>query len=132
MLVFRGYYENNGKKSDFLGKNSIFCKNLISWSPILLHFINYARFFGAFLQFFCFSNSSNFSFLEIIDIPTLATIQSSTELYNTLDSLCRDVERVKIEKIYRFRETGLEDEEHKENIEKLHELKEKYEDNIHL
>jgi hypothetical protein len=39
---------------------------------------------------------------------------------------------VKIEKIYRFRETGLEDEEHKENIEKLHELKEKYEDNIHL
>jgi hypothetical protein len=69
---------------------------------------------------------------EITEIPTMAALQSSTDIYNTLDGLCRDVARVKIAKIHRFRETGLEDEEFEEVLEQLHQLKEKYEDNIHL
>ncbi|XP_065085455.1 protein misato [Ochlerotatus camptorhynchus] len=69
---------------------------------------------------------------KVISTPTLATIQSSGDLSDTLESLHREVSRIKIEKIPRFAESGLEQEEYKESLERLLNFKELYEDNYEL
>lgn len=62
----------------------------------------------------------------------MATLQNSGDLANTLDSLHREVNRIKIARIPRFVESGLELEDYKESLERLIEFKERYEDNYEL
>lgn len=69
---------------------------------------------------------------KVISTPTLATIQSSGDLADSLDSLHREVSRIKIAKISRFAESGLELEDYKESLERLLDFKEKYDDNYEL
>ncbi|XP_001653622.2 protein misato [Aedes aegypti] len=69
---------------------------------------------------------------KVISTPTLATIQSSGDLADSLDSLHREVNRIKIAKISRFAESGLELEDYKESLERLLDFKEKYDDNYEL
>lgn len=65
-------------------------------------------------------------------IPILATAQSSVEIADTLETLHREAKRIKIAKIHRFRETGLESDEYGEALEKLLEFKENYDDCFEL
>nr|XP_029707926.1 protein misato [Aedes albopictus] len=69
---------------------------------------------------------------KVISTPTLAVIQSSGDLADSLDSLHREVSRVKIAKLSRFAESGLEQEDYKESLERLLDFKEKYDDNYEL
>lgn len=62
----------------------------------------------------------------------MAAIQNSNELSNTLDSLHQQVARIKIEKIPRFLDAGLDIDEYKESIEKLLVFKEQYEESYYL
>jgi hypothetical protein len=62
----------------------------------------------------------------------MAAIQTSNNLANTLDNLHQQVSRIKIRKIPRFLDAGLELEEYKEMIEKLLVFKEQYEENSYL
>ncbi|XP_001862732.2 LOW QUALITY PROTEIN: protein misato [Culex quinquefasciatus] len=64
--------------------------------------------------------------------PTLATLQNSGDLADTLDSLHREVSRIRIARIPRFVESGLELEDYKESLERLLDFKERYEDNYEL
>lgn len=65
-------------------------------------------------------------------IPVMATAQCSNELHNTLESLQREAKRIKISKIPRFKESGLESDELIEALEKLGEFQTNYEDSFDL
>uniref|UniRef100_A0A182JZ12 Protein misato n=1 Tax=Anopheles christyi TaxID=43041 RepID=A0A182JZ12_9DIPT len=62
----------------------------------------------------------------------LAAIQSSSDLGDGLDALHREVSRIRLAKIPRFAECGLEEVDYKEHIEKLLEFKENYDENYEL
>lgn len=62
----------------------------------------------------------------------MAAIQTSNDLANTLENLSQQVSRVKIRRIPRFLDAGLELEEYKETVEKLLVFKEQYEENLYL
>lgn len=64
----------------------------------------------------------------IESVPVLATAQVSNKLADTLETLHRDAERVKIAKLPRFTSTGLETDEYKETLEKLLDFKDIYDD----
>lgn len=65
-------------------------------------------------------------------IPVLAAAQCSNDLADTIESLHREANRIKIQKIHRFRETGLEADEYTECLEKLLDFKDNYEDSFEL
>ncbi|XP_062537529.1 protein misato [Armigeres subalbatus] len=69
---------------------------------------------------------------KVISMPTLAMIQSSGDLADTLDSLHREASRIKIAKISRFAESGLELEDYRESMDRLMDFKERYDDNYEL
>lgn len=69
---------------------------------------------------------------KVISVPTLATVQNSGDIANTLETLHREAERIKIKKIHRFRETGFEEDEYEEMLENLLNFKDNYEDNFEL
>lgn len=69
---------------------------------------------------------------KVLSTPSLATVQSSGDLADALDSLHREVSRIKIAKIPRFVESGLELEDYKESLERLIDFKERYDDNYEL
>ncbi|XP_035898063.1 protein misato [Anopheles stephensi] len=64
--------------------------------------------------------------------PSLAAIQSSADLGDGLDALHREVSRIRLAKIARFAECGLEEVDYKESIERLLEFKENYDENYEL
>ncbi|XP_053671958.1 protein misato [Anopheles nili] len=64
--------------------------------------------------------------------PTLAAIQSSSDLGEGLEALHREVSRIRLPKIPRFAECGLEEAEYKETIEHLLDFKENYDENYEL
>uniref|UniRef100_A0A182PE02 Misato Segment II tubulin-like domain-containing protein n=1 Tax=Anopheles epiroticus TaxID=199890 RepID=A0A182PE02_9DIPT len=64
--------------------------------------------------------------------PSLAAIQSSADLGDGLDALHREVSRIRLGKIPRFAECGLEEVDYKEHIEQLLEFKENYDENYEL
>ncbi|XP_040175825.1 protein misato [Anopheles arabiensis] len=64
--------------------------------------------------------------------PALAAIQSSSDLGDGLDALHREVSRIRLAKIPRFAECGLEEVDYKEHIERLLEFKENYDENYEL
>lgn len=64
--------------------------------------------------------------------PILATAQSSGDISETLESLHREASRIKIAKLYRFKETGFEADEYLEVLNSLLEFKDNYEDNFEL
>lgn len=65
-------------------------------------------------------------------IPVLATAQCSNEIGDSLDTLHREAKRIKIAKIHRFRESGLESDEYEEALEKLIEFKDNYDECFEL
>ncbi|XP_055524214.1 protein misato [Wyeomyia smithii] len=69
---------------------------------------------------------------KVASAPILAQIQSTGELADTLDSLHREVSRIKLARIPRFGENGLESENYKDSLERLLGFKERYEDNYEL
>lgn len=64
------------------------------------------------------------------EVPVMSAVQNSSEIGNTLENLHTHVERVKLAKIPRFGDSGLEKEEYKELLEQLLVLKDQYEDNV--
>lgn len=69
---------------------------------------------------------------SIISIPLMATAQSSSEIGDTLETLHREAKRIKIARIHRFKESGLELDEYEEALAKLLEFKENYDDCFEL
>lgn len=69
---------------------------------------------------------------NVQSIPTMATAQCSNDIFETLDSLLREARRVRVAKIPRFKECGLEADEVVEALEKLDEFKANYEDSFEL
>lgn len=70
--------------------------------------------------------------LDITSVPTLAVAQVSSEISDIIESLHREAKRIKVMKIHRFKETGLEEDEMIEILEKLLEFKDNYDDNFEL
>lgn len=62
----------------------------------------------------------------------MTAVQSSSELSNTLENLHTNVSRIKIAKIPRFVESGLESEDYKELLEQLLVFKEQYDENYFM
>jgi hypothetical protein len=58
----------------------------------------------------------------------MTAVQTSNELSNTLENLHTNVSRIKLAKIPRFSDTGLEREEYKELLEQLLVFKEQYDE----
>ncbi|KAG5684918.1 hypothetical protein PVAND_014126 [Polypedilum vanderplanki] len=69
---------------------------------------------------------------QVNEVPVMTSVQNSNELSNTLENLYTQVERVKLAKIPRFIDAGLEKEEYKELLEQLLVFKEQYDDNEFL
>lgn len=69
---------------------------------------------------------------KITSLPTVASIQCSGKLADTIETLYREAKRIKISKLHRFKETGLESDEYAEALEILLQFKDKYEDNFEL
>lgn len=69
---------------------------------------------------------------KVASIPVLATAQNSTDLAQTIESLHREAKRIKIARIHRFKETGLEPDEYEETLEKILEFQDNYDDNYEL
>lgn len=69
----------------------------------------------------------------IIDsIPVMATAQCSNDIFETIDSLHREAKRIRVAKIPRFQECGLESDDIVEALEKLDEFKVNYEESFEL
>lgn len=62
----------------------------------------------------------------------MTAVQTSSELSNTLENLHTNVSRIKIAKIPRFSDTGLEAEDYKEVLEQLLVFKEQYDEGFFL
>lgn len=62
----------------------------------------------------------------------LAVAQVSSDLSDTIESLHREAKRIKVPKIHRFKETGLEEDDLTEVLEKLLNFKDNYDDNFEL
>lgn len=69
---------------------------------------------------------------KVESIPVLAAAQCSNDLANTIDILHREAQRIKIQKIHRFKEAGLEADEYTDALEKLMEFRENYDDGFDL
>lgn len=68
----------------------------------------------------------------VASIPVLATVQCSNDLADTLETLHREAKRIKVARIHRFKETGLEPDEYEETLEKILEFKDNYDDCLEL
>uniref|UniRef100_A0A182Q3G6 DML1/Misato tubulin domain-containing protein n=1 Tax=Anopheles farauti TaxID=69004 RepID=A0A182Q3G6_9DIPT len=62
----------------------------------------------------------------------LAAVQSSSDIGDGLEALHREVSRIRLPKIPRFAECGLEEADYKETVERLLEFKENYDENYEL
>lgn len=69
---------------------------------------------------------------SVTSIPVLAAVQCSNDLAETLESLHREAKRIKIARIHRFKETGLEPDEYEETLEKILQFKDNYDDCLEL
>lgn len=65
-------------------------------------------------------------------VPVLAAAQSSADIGNVIETLHREASRIKIVKIHRFAETGLETDDYPEILNSLLDFKDNYEDNFEL
>lgn len=70
--------------------------------------------------------------VPVQSIPVLATAQCSTDLADTLESLHREAKRIKIARIPRFKDTGLEPDDLVDALECLLEFKDNYDDAFEL
>lgn len=66
------------------------------------------------------------------NFPALATAQNANDLADMISSLHREASRIKIEKIYRFKETGLDPDEYKDALERLLDFQDLYEEKYDL
>lgn len=80
-----------------------------------------------FIQLFLY-----FSPADVKELPVMTAVQNSNDLSNTLENLHQNVSRIKIAKIPRFSDSGLESEEYKEMLEQLLTFKEQYDENFFL
>lgn len=78
------------------------------------------------------TNADQTTMNTITSIPVLATAQCSNDLAETLESLHREAKRIKVARIHRFKETGLEPDEYEETLEKILLFKDNYDDCLEL
>lgn len=71
-------------------------------------------------------------FTDIKELPVMTAVQNSKELSNTLENLHTNVSRIKLAKIPRFADSGLETEDYKEVLEQLLVFKEQYDETFFL
>lgn len=69
---------------------------------------------------------------DVKELPIMTAVQTSNELSNTLENLHTNVSRIKIAKIPRFIDAGLEVEDYKEILEQLLVFKEQYDESFFL
>lgn len=69
---------------------------------------------------------------QIQSIPVMATAQCSSDLAETLNSLHREAKRIKIARIPRFKESGLESEDLVDALENLLQFKDNYDETYEL
>lgn len=70
--------------------------------------------------------------IKVESMPVMANVQVSSALSNTLESLHRDTKRIKFGKIHRFKESGMEQDEYEESLERLLNFKENYDEGFEL
>lgn len=70
--------------------------------------------------------------VNVGDVPVMTAIQNSNDLSNTLENLHQQVERVKIAKIPRFADAGMENLEYSALLEQLLVFKEQYDESSYL
>lgn len=69
---------------------------------------------------------------SVREIPLIAGAHNTLTVFDSLTGLIRETERIKISKIHRFKETGLEEDEYSETLEALKAFQENYEENVYL
>lgn len=69
---------------------------------------------------------------NVLRIPLIAGAHNTLTIFDSLGGLIREAERIKIGKLYRFKDTGLEDDEYTETLDFLKEFQERYEENVFL
>lgn len=69
---------------------------------------------------------------KITSAPTIASVQCSGDIGDTLESLHREAKRIKINKLHRFLDAGLEKDDYEEALESLLLFQDNYEDNFEL
>ncbi|XP_055911240.1 protein misato [Eupeodes corollae] len=69
---------------------------------------------------------------KVMSVPTIASVQCSGDIADTLETLHREAKRVKITKLHRFLNAGLEQDDYGEALESLLLFKDNYEDNYEL
>lgn len=69
---------------------------------------------------------------KVMSVPTVASVQCSGDISDTLETLHREAKRVKIAKLHRFLDAGLENDDYDEALESLLLFKDNYEDNFEL
>lgn len=65
-------------------------------------------------------------------VPVIAAAQTCDNLADTIENLHREVSRIKIGKIHRFKETGFEDDEFEEMQNRLLQFKDNYDESFEL
>ncbi|XP_059618838.1 protein misato [Phlebotomus argentipes] len=70
--------------------------------------------------------------VRVSSIPVLAAVSATKHLMGTIDSLHAEAEKVKLSKVCRFRETGLEADEYGEVLHKLLDFRDLYDDHVQL
>ncbi|XP_055842836.1 protein misato [Episyrphus balteatus] len=69
---------------------------------------------------------------KVMSVPTIASVQCSGDIADTLETLHREASRVKIAKLHRFVDSGFEVDDYGEALESLLLFKDNYEDNYEL
>lgn len=68
------------------------------------------------------------SFTAVASVPLLAGLHSDSNIGDMLESLHSAARRIRIEKLHRFKECGLEQDDYKECLDRLFDFRECYED----
>lgn len=72
---------------------------------------------------------SHYLFVGVQNIPVLSGLHSGADIGKTINSLHKEASKIKWKRFQQFTTGGLENDEVRDSLEKLLELKECYEDN---
>lgn len=65
-------------------------------------------------------------------VPMIASLSNGNFIYDTLESLCREAKRIKLAKLHKFKEEGLDQDDFVECIDKLSEYRDNYKESFEL
>lgn len=125
--MFQLYFQCNNYSS--LAHVSALQNGMPTRKPFPVEFFDHLTLNG-FINEFASGEENKASKLR--SIPVMATAQCSNDLSDTLETLHREAKRIKIAKIPRFGETGLESDDYEDVLEKILEFKDNYEEAFEL